>query len=46
VEIEISKDDFAACLTVYEYKKNEFTMDGRRNDYGSTSLRLGNYFAL
>ena len=46
VEIKIGKADHAACITLYEYDENEYTMDGRRNHHNSIGLRLGNYIPL
>lgn len=46
VPIELSQADVAACLTIYEHRHDEFTMDGRSNEANSTALRLGNYFTI
>jgi hypothetical protein len=42
----LSRGDKAACLTIYEYETNEFTLDGRRNSNNSIALRLGGYFTI
>lgn len=44
--IDLPKEHHAVCLTVYETRKEEFTLDGRGDNNRSTGLYLGNYFSI
>lgn len=52
VPIVLNKDEArglneeAACLTLYEHKHEELTLDARSDECHSTTLRLGNYITI
>ena len=45
-EDETGRPEEAACLTLYEHRHEELTLDGRSDEYHATTLRLGNYITI